>query len=75
MSNDKVIKKLIEQDEQLEKLGKNMATRLDLDEMRTVMDKAMTILERLDQERIFTQEWVKRIENDVDRIKKHLHLV
>ena len=32
-------------------------------------DKMMTILTRLDQERIFTTEWIRRIEGDVERNK------
>ena len=48
-------------------------------EMLTGQDKVMNILERLDQKRIFTHDWVRRIEEDVNknkgeikRIKKQL---
>jgi len=44
-------------------------------EFNTTMDEVLTIVRRLDQERVFTMEWVRRIEADVDRVKKHLHLV
>ncbi len=44
------------------------------DEMTTKMDAMMVILLRLDQERIFTTEWIRRIESDVTMIKNHLHL-
>lgn len=50
----------------------NMVTR---EEFNTTMDEVLTIVRRLDQERVFTMEWVRRIEADVDRVKKHLHLV
>ena len=38
------------------------------------MDGMMTILKRLDQERVFTLEWIRRIESDVSLVKKHLKL-
>lgn len=53
-------------------LRSSMVTR---EEFHTTMDEVLTIVRRLDQERVFTTEWVRRIESEVDRIKKHLHLV
>ena len=58
MSEEKIIKKLIEHGEQLEEIKQEMATKADIREVRGVLDKAMTILRRLDQERIFTVEWI-----------------
>ena len=45
-----------------------------MDDLLTKMDGMATILQRLDQERVFTIEWIRRIESDVDRIKHHLKL-
>lgn len=44
------------------------------DEVATRFDEVVTILKRLDQERLFTIEWVRRIESDVSMMKKHLKL-
>jgi hypothetical protein len=44
------------------------------DEVMTKMDGIATILQRLDQERVFTVEWIRRIESDVSRVKHHLKL-
>lgn len=44
------------------------------DEFHSRMDEVVTILRRLDQERVFTTEWIRRIESDVDRVKKQLKL-
>ncbi|MCL5666426.1 MAG: hypothetical protein M1383_01505 [Patescibacteria group bacterium] len=74
MDENKVLQKLIEHDEQLADIKERMATKDDIREIRQVMDKAMTILERLDQERVFTVEWIRRIEGDVDKIKRQLHI-
>jgi len=46
----------------------------EMNGFRGIMDQAMTILQRLDQERVFTMEWIRRIESDVERVKKQLHL-
>lgn len=45
-----------------------------MDDMATKMDGMTTILQRLDQERVFTAEWIRRIEADVTMMKKHLKL-
>lgn len=44
------------------------------DEFHGRMDEVVTILKRLDQERVFTIEWIRRIEGDVGRLKSHLKL-
>jgi len=49
-----------------------MVTR---DEFNTSMDEVLIIVRRLDQERVFTLEWVRRIESDLERVKQHLHLI
>ncbi|MFH1856508.1 MAG: hypothetical protein ABH836_04685 [Candidatus Omnitrophota bacterium] len=41
-------------------------------ELMNGQDKMLTILQRLDQERIFTIERVKRLEEEVQKIKTHL---
>lgn len=46
-----------------------------MDDMMTKMDGMAVILQRLDQERLFTVEWIRRIESDVSMVKKHLKLV
>lgn len=52
-------------------LDKKFVTK---DEFHTRMDEVVIILKRLDQERVFTVEWIRRIEGDVSRIKHHLKL-
>ncbi|MFH1246089.1 MAG: hypothetical protein V1662_06365, partial [Candidatus Omnitrophota bacterium] len=44
------------------------------DENFNKLDKMITILQRLDQERIFTIERVRHLEEDVSKIKVHLAL-
>lgn len=74
-AEDKIIQKLVEIDE---KLG-TFVTKNELadfkDQIMTRLDQHTAILERLDQERVFTIDRVKRIEHDVERIKLELKLV
>lgn len=60
---DQIIKKLLDQNDRLERIKNTLATQKELgsfkDEVITRQDEMITILERLDQERIFTHEWVK----------------
>lgn len=44
------------------------------DEVLIALDKQMVILQRLDQERVFTIEWVKRLEGEIEKIKRHVGL-
>lgn len=44
------------------------------DNVQNTLEGMATILQRLDQERIFTVEWLRRIASDVSRIKRHLKL-
>ncbi len=60
--------KFIEHDERLDRLeGKVDGLTDQFGIMQTTMDKAMVILHRLDHERIFTTEWIHRVETDVSR--------
>ncbi len=74
MDETKVLQKLIEHDERLDRIEHKLDSLVSRDEFNGKMDKMLVILERLDQERVFTSEWIKRIENDVERIKQHLHI-
>ncbi len=47
----------------------------DTSDIRNILEGMSTILQRLDQERIFTVEWVKRIETEVNRHTQELVLV
>ena len=74
MNEDLVINKLIQMDEKIDAHIENQERYVKKDEFYAQMDKMMVVLNRLDQERIFTQQWVTRIENDVQRVKEHLHI-
>ena len=71
---DKIIEKLIEMDQKIDDIRSDMATKIDINELRTVLNNQGVILQRLDQERIFTLERIKRIEADVDKMKVVLHI-
>ncbi len=44
------------------------------DQMYTTQDQILTIVQRLDEEKVFSAAWVQRIEREVDKIKAHLKL-
>jgi len=71
---DKIIEKLVEMDAKLDQ----MATKAELTAMEnrlnTRLDNQGVILARLDQERIFTLERIKRIEADVEKMKDILQI-
>lgn len=75
MNEEKILDKLIEHGERLEKIEDRLETMPTKDELFSKLDSMVTILQRLDQERVFTTEWIRRIETDVEKIKRELHIV
>ncbi|MBK7142015.1 MAG: hypothetical protein IPH75_08045 [bacterium] len=69
-----IIAKLDALDAKVATLETKVDSVVSRDEFLTTMDEVLTIVRRLDQERIFSLEWVRRIESDVQRVKQHLHL-
>lgn len=71
---DKIIQKLVEMDSKLDSMVTSRIFGEFQDEVRTNFDNQSQILRRLDQERLFTTEHIRRIEADVEMLKRHLHL-
>ncbi len=76
---DKIIKKLIEHDERFDEIEEKMMT--EFGKVNKTLDGIVNIVERLDQERIFTNKWIKRIEaevvqhsKDIKKIKQKLKI-
>ena len=86
MSEDKILQKLEQHDKQFESIvGKlleyddhfdKMGNKIDdlKEEFLQGQDEILTIVKRLDEERVFTFEAVKRLENRVDNHEKELNL-
>lgn len=74
MPEEQIIQKLLEHDEKLKEIHKRLDQTLTKSEFLEQFDKAMVILQRLDQERVFTIERIKRLEAEVDRIKLRLNI-
>lgn len=71
---NKIIEKLIEIDQKVDDLRAEVATKTDLREVQTVLENQGQILRRLDQERLFMSEHIKRVEMDVEQIKEVVHI-
>jgi len=77
MAEDKIIKKLLEHDDEFEKTRGEL--KIFRDDVLSGQDRMMVILQRLDQERVFTNETIKRLEmsiktqeTEINKIKKLL---
>jgi hypothetical protein len=69
MNEDKIIQKLIELDEKVDKLPSQEYVDARFDDVMTTLEAHTQMLERLDRERLFTIERVKRVEDDVQELK------
>ncbi len=74
MSEDKIIQKLVEIDERLKGIDGKIEKMVTKDEFLIAHEETVTFLKKLDQERVFTVEWIRRIETDVIRIKEVLKI-
>ena len=52
-----------------------MVKKEELREVVNTPDKMMTILQKIEREQIFTYEWIKRIESDVEKNKKDIKII
>ena len=66
---DKIIEKLVEMDQKIDSIKIELSTKPSREEILTEFDRQGVILQRLDQERLFTLERIKRIETDVEQMK------
>ena len=74
MDEDKVIKKLAEHDQRFDELVTKSEFREFKNSFLHTQDEIMTILRRLDEERVFTAAWIQRIEKENATIKAHLKI-
>lgn len=72
MDEDRVIKTLIEHGERLGKLVTKDEFNVFKNQVFTAQDEMLTILRRLDEERVFTTAWLNRIEKEVEEHKKEI---
>lgn len=75
MNEDLFIQKIIKLEADVEEIKRTMATKLDIGKLLEGQDQMIRILERVDQERTFTNVRLERLEQDVNKIKSQLHLV
>lgn len=70
---DKIIEKLIDLDERLNATVTTVEFNAFKDTLMNGQDKMIKILDRLDTERIFTEQWIQRMEKDFETQKQTIH--
>lgn len=71
----RVYKKLLDHDQELAAIRREIVHKNQFEQSIQSLDKILQIVTRLDQERVFTSEWIRRIERDVERLKRRLQVV
>lgn len=69
---DVIAQKLDEHDKRFESLEYKLDTLGE--KVLTSQDEILSMVRRVDQERVFTTAWVKRIEDDIRKIKTELKI-
>ncbi|MCL5774274.1 MAG: hypothetical protein M1536_07865 [Firmicutes bacterium] len=77
MAGDPIIEKLLEHDRRFDRLEEKFDKKIDSlrDEFLTRTDKILVILQRLDQERVFTNEAIRRLEEQQENQQKELNKI
>jgi glutathionylspermidine synthase len=70
MPTDQIIKKLLEHDDQFISIQEQTNERFN--EVTATLDNILVIVQRLDQERVFTFAMVKRMQDDIEQNQKDL---
>lgn len=70
---DVITKKLLEHDNYFDEMREEFNQKFN--QVLTSLDKVMVIVQRLDQERLFTFEIIKRMQKDIDNNQKDLNRV
>ncbi len=73
----KVIEERFKQnnEELWEKMQEHFAGKEGIRAINDRLDGIVKLVKKLDEERLFSVEWLRRIEGEVERIKKHLQIV
>ena len=66
---DSIAKTLLEHSERLDRIEDNMVTKKDHREIMNTLDTIVKMMTKRDQEMTFMGERVKRVENDVKKLK------
>ncbi|MDP1809714.1 MAG: hypothetical protein Q8L35_09320 [Actinomycetota bacterium] len=72
MEENKIINKLLEMDDRLQNIETSILTKEDGRKITETLDHVVKMVGRLDQERIFTTEWVKRIERESESQRQEI---
>jgi hypothetical protein len=70
MQEDKIIEKLLEHDGRFVDLNNKIENGFE--QNTEILEKISTTVQHLDQERIFTAGWVRRIEDEVEHHSKDI---
>lgn len=58
-----------------QKMQEHFSDKKDIRAINDRLDGITKLVRKLDEERLFSVEWLRRIESEVERIKKHLQIV
>lgn len=75
MNEDKVIQKLIEQDEQLFFIIGNMATKEDMRHVGDTLEGVAKIAQDIKDDHVFAIEWIKRLQAQVEKQDEEIRII
>lgn len=75
MDEDKIITKLLEHDERLERIEENMFTKEDSRKMMELLEGIATVCKNIQEDHVFAIEWIKRLQTKIDQQENEIHAI
>ncbi len=78
MNEDKIIEKLLEHDERLERMESrldNTATRDEIREIRSILEVIAVDVKKIREDHVFALEWMKRLQDKVDQQEEEIRRI
>mgnify|MGYP001618081547 CR=1 FL=1 len=75
MNEDKIITKLLELDERVERMEQNMVTKSDNQRVLDTLEGIVTICKRIEEDHLFAIEWIKRLQTQVDHQESEIQKI
>lgn len=67
MNNEKLIKEVIIIKEKISSLEKNIVTKKDANELKTILEELAIKMNRIEEQNLMTNEWVQKLTKDIEK--------
>lgn len=75
MNETEIVKNIIEVREDTADIRATMATKDDMTEIKDMLENIVTVAKRIQEDQLFSIEWIKRLQDKVDKQDEQIHQI